>query len=119
MKESFSSKYADRYVSPTHSFFEITGFSFFETEEKDEIYFINALGVRPEDIKIEVSRENLSTRKLITVVGETKNDLLREIFSVNMSFYVRKPLKGIYKSFENGLVILELIYKKENDYEFF
>lgn len=108
----FDSALAKAYFSYGDAVFRRSSYDVLQFENEKYVLVINALGVNPSDIKINfLPSYNFSS---ISVVGETKNEILREIFSVKILWYVRKEIKEINKEFVNGLVILEIEFEKND-----
>lgn len=109
---SFTNDFLKQFYGYTRPFHEVEGYHVKEEKDGSNTAFINALGVDPADISISVKSEYPRTQ-VLSITGKTKNELWGEEFSVNLSFYVRKPpIKKITKSFRSGLLILKLEYDK-------
>lgn len=89
-------------------FQEVKGGIFKSSEDgsKGTVY-INALGVKEEDIDISFRNGERNGTIEFMVKGESKIDD-SEVFNVNVTFLVFRSVKTLKKRFENGLVILEL-----------
>lgn len=107
----FSDNFLKQFYSYKRPFQEVNGYSIKRLENGNDLIVMNALGVNPSDVKMEVDFE-YSDVQVLRVEGKTENEELVSDFSVKFSFYVRKPIKNIYKTFRSGLVILEIEYDK-------
>lgn len=97
-----------RYKRP---FQEVEGYVIKQDEDGNSIVVINALGVDPADIDINVTQDD-SNYQTLAIVGKTQNSVLEKDFSIELYFKVRKPIKKIIKSFSSGLLSLEIQYNK-------
>lgn len=81
-------------------------------KEKDGKTFVvvNVLGINEKDIDVFVDSTDNPNKQQLSVSGKTHNELLDKDFSVNVKFLVSHPMKEVVKSFENGLLILEIEY---------
>jgi len=108
----FDSALAKAYYSHADALMRRASYDVLQFENEKYILVINAVGVNPSDIKINfLPSRNFSS---ISVVGETKNEMLRENFSVKILWYVKKEIKEINKEFVNGLVILEIEFENND-----
>lgn len=89
-------------------FQEVQGYYITQNEDNNHIVCLNALGVDPADITVEVIEEE--GYQYLNVNGKTHNELLSKDFLVDFSFRVRKPIKRIVKSFSFGLLTLNIEY---------
>lgn len=80
--------------------------------EKDEKTYIllNVLGVSEKDIDVTVDVSEQSGKHILSVKGKTHNDLIDKDFSVQMK-WITNPIKEVVKSFENGIMTLEIEYE--------
>lgn len=104
--------YSDPFESIFHKFNrpfqEVKGWSYEVAEDKKSAkIYINALGVREEDIDLTWEEGEKRNTVIFHVKGETKIDNLRP-FNLEQSILVPIPVKTLKKSFVNGLIILEL-----------
>jgi len=111
MMQTLTSDFLKQFYSYRRPFHEVEGYSVKHQDDGTDLIFINALGVDPQDVTVEV-RSEYPKSQILTVTGKTKNELWEEEFSVNLSFYVRKPIKKIAKSFRSGLISLKVEYDK-------
>jgi len=81
-------------------------------KEKDGKTFVvvNVLGVNEKDVDVSVNSTDNPNKQSLSVTGKTQNELLEKEFSVNVRFLVSHPMKEVVKTFENGLLILEIEY---------
>lgn len=89
-------------------FSEFDAYKVFRMENGNTQVFINALGVKPEDVNVSV--EEIESGQLLIVEGKSEIENLG-----NSSFYYSWPIKSvekIRKRFENGILVLEIEYKK-------
>ena len=89
-------------------FSEFDSFKAFRLENGNTQVFVNALGVKSEDVKVSV--QELESGQLLVVEGESEIENLG-----STSFYYSWPIKSvnkIRKHFENGILVLEIEYKK-------
>lgn len=90
---------------------ESSGYSIVRTDEGHDI-IINVLGIGEKDIEIKTSRKTLSVK------GETKNDKINFTNTVNYQFDISRIYSQIEKveyQMENGLLIISLILQKEKE----
>jgi hypothetical protein len=93
-------------------FQEVKGIHFEVSEDESKGFaYINAIGVKTDDIDITFKNGERNGTVEFTVKGETKVDNLKP-FNVDVSFLVSRPVKTLHKRFENGIVILEIGFDK-------
>ncbi len=106
---SLTSDFLKQFYGYTRPFHEVEGYRVKQEDDGSTTLFVNGLGVDLSDVTITVKTEYPKTQVLL-VSGKTHNDTWGEDFSVDVSFYVRKPIKKIKKSFRSGLIILKMEY---------
>ena len=90
--------------------YERKGWYAIEKEGKTFI-LVNVLGVAEKDVIVNVDSSIQSGKHLLSVNGKTHNDLIDKDFAIQIK-WVTEPLKEVVKSFENGIMTLELEYEK-------
>jgi HSP20 family molecular chaperone IbpA len=75
-------------------------------------FVINVLGIDKKDILVDVNSTDTSGVSALTVKGNTKNELLEEDYSINLTIYIKKP-KTIEWSVINGLLQIEVEPEKQ------
>lgn len=96
------------YSSFNRPFKEVSGYQIIEGDDKFVIC-INALGVDPCDVTVEVKEEN-TVSHLLSIFGETK-DLFGSEYAIKLAFRTR-PLEKVIKHFRAGVLYLELNFQK-------
>jgi len=75
--------------------------------------FVNALGVRREDLKIDVEGTNHPSRHKLSISGSSRNEHLGEDFTFSFAVLTAKPLDEVkLESFESGILELSLTFKE-------
>lgn len=93
-------------------FLEVEGYSIKENKDGTDSVLINALGIEPGDLKIEVEQEYSAGSQLIKIFAESKDEFFEEEYSLNLVLHTTKPVKKIFKSFHSGLLHLKIEYDK-------
>lgn len=106
---TLASDFLKQFYSYRRPFQEVEGYFVRGNEDGSSTVFINALGVDPKDVSVEVRSEYPNTQ-ILSVTGKTKDDVWDEEFSVNVSLYVRKPIRKVIKTFRAGLITLKVEY---------
>ena len=105
--------FSDYLCNTSYSFsrpwYESKGWYSIEKDDKTYI-LLNVLGVSEKDIDITVDSSEQVNKKVLSVKGKTHNDLIDKDFSVQMK-WITNPIKEVVKSFENGILTLELEYE--------
>lgn len=107
----FASDFFKEFYRYSRPFQEVKGYVIKQDEDGNDIAVINALGVDPADIEVQVSQDDASYQTL-SITGKTQNEILEKDFSIEFYFKVRKPIKKIIKRFNSGLLELEIQYDK-------
>ena len=100
-----------RFYSYNRPFKEVKGYSIDYDSDNNPIICMNALGIDPEDVKIEQEYEYPSGQ-VLTVSGVTEDKVLGEKFTVDYRFSISKNIKKIIKSHRSGLLTLKIIFDK-------
>lgn len=80
-------------------------------EDKKTTIVFNALGIKKEDIKIDVIQEGHS--EYLTISGETKNEQLNKTYSVNGRFGIDSAeIDNISWDVKDGLLNIEIAFKE-------
>lgn len=82
--------------------------------EKDGKYIlvINALGIKKEDINIDVSASSDQTGQMLIIKGNTHNDILDTDYNIYMCFNTQRELESIDWDVQDGLLKLDLAFKE-------
>lgn len=108
---SFADDFFKEFYRYSRPFQEVKGYVIKQDEDGNDIAVINALGVDPADIDVQVSQDN-DVYQTLSITGKTQNELLEKDFSIEFYFKVRKPIKKIIKTFNSGLLSLKIQYDK-------
>ena len=106
---SLQDEFLKQFYSFKRPFQEVKGYKIYHGKDGTDTIVINALGINPEDLKVEVKPEH--KMQILNVFGTTEDEVFEEEFSVNLAFYFYKPIHKIRKSFRSGLVILKIEYE--------
>ena len=99
-------------ISDSHPYQIIKG------DNKDTI-IINALGIKEDDIKIELKPSKYDDRTTYLVIeGETENDITNTKYSITNRFSINKlKVKEIEYGTKDGLLYIDVIYNEEPEIE--
>lgn len=87
----------------------------YQAIEKDgKLYLVlNVAGVDKKDISISVNSSNENSNwQIISVKGETHNELLNRKFNIGFDFVAYRPMKEILSDFQNGFLTLEIEFNE-------
>jgi len=81
--------------------------------EKDGrlLVLLNILGVDKDDLNVEVKSAN-DNKQLISISGNTKNEIFDKDFSINMNFTVGKPMEELSWDVKNGFLTLDIKFQE-------
>jgi HSP20 family molecular chaperone IbpA len=84
-----------------------------ESFEKDgrSIVLINALGVDGNDIKIKAYLA-MDNSEIISIVGNTKNNMFNKDFKLDITFTTKKPIEEILWDVKNGFLTLDVKFQE-------
>lgn len=102
----------NRMISDSHPYQIIKG------DNKDTI-IINALGIKEDDIKIELKPSKYDDRTTYLVIeGETENDITNTKYSISNRFSINKlKVKKIEYGTKDGLLYIDVVYNEEPEIE--
>lgn len=107
----FFKDYLESYgYSFSRPMYESKGWKAIEKEGKTYI-LMNTLGVSEDDIEVSVDATEHPNKQLLSVSGKTHNELFDKDFSIGMKWLVSNPIKEIVKSFQDGLMTLEIEFQ--------
>lgn len=90
--------------------FDMRPYQLIRDDKKTTIVF-NALGMKPDDIKIDVHRDG--NKDFLSIRGETKLDIAEKTYSINADFYVNQDeINYISWNAENGLLFIDIYWKE-------
>jgi HSP20 family molecular chaperone IbpA len=81
--------------------------------EKDGrlLVLLNILGVDKDNLNVEVKSAS-DSKQLISISGNTKNEIFDKDFSVNMNFTVGKPMEELLWDVKNGFLTLDIKFQE-------
>lgn len=81
--------------------------------EKDGrlLVLLNILGVDKDNLNVEVKSAS-DNKQLISISGNTKNEIFDKDFSVNMNFTVGKPMEELLWDVKNGFLTLDIKFQE-------
>lgn len=106
----FNNFFDNYFYSFNRPMYERSGWMAVEKDGRVTIV-VNALGVSPEDINITVENSETASNQILVLGGKTHNSILDKDFSISMKWNLYKGVREVVKSFDNGLVVLEVEFE--------
>lgn len=92
-------------------FLENSGYACIEKDGK-LIIVINALGVKDDDLRVDIEGSYNPNVQKLKVEGNTKHSILDQNFRLSMAFNLYKPAKEVTYTLEDGLLTLEITFNE-------
>lgn len=106
----FNNFFDSYFYSFNRPMYERSGWMAVEKDGKITLV-VNALGVDPKDIDVTVENSDTATNQILVLSGKTHNAVLDKDFSISMKWNLYKRVREVVKSFDNGLVVLEVEFE--------